>query len=183
MQVVELTGPEVFKKHCTGEGDGDAKQLCVLAFLPDILDSKAEGRKLYIAVLQKMAEHFKDRPYSYLWAAGGAHSELEGNVGVGGFGYPALVALSPAKGVCVALAQCACSLDAPCARCLHCAYRSGYIALCIRGSAQMPDACCKPWRGSAAWQKGLFALMYGHRALGRLIDCPCAADTCHTRAP
>ena len=100
-QVTELTSPEVFKKHCTGETDGDAKQLCVVAFLPDILDSKAEGRNRHIAVLKKLAEHFKDRPYSYMWAAGGAHSDLEGNVGVGGFGYPALVALSPAKGVCV----------------------------------------------------------------------------------
>jgi protein disulfide-isomerase A6 len=101
LQVIELTNADVFKAHCTGGSDGEAKQLCLLAFLPDILDSKAEGRNNYISVLKKTAEHFKERPYSYFWAVGGAHSALEANVGVGGFGYPALVALSPAKGMCV----------------------------------------------------------------------------------
>jgi hypothetical protein len=101
VQVMELINKDLFTAHCTGGKNGDAKQLCILAFLPDILDSKAEGRNKYIAVLKRMAEHFKDRPYSYFWAVGGAHSALEGNVGVGGFGYPALIALSPSKGVCV----------------------------------------------------------------------------------
>ena len=100
VQVVELTSEATFAQHCKGGSNGaEAKQLCFIAFLPDILDSKAEGRNKYIAVLKKMAESYKDRPYSYLWTAGGAHSALEASVDVGGFGYPALVALSPAKEV------------------------------------------------------------------------------------
>ncbi len=43
-------------------------------------------RNAYISVLQKVADKYKDRPYSYLWAQGGAQAGLEGNLGVGGFG-------------------------------------------------------------------------------------------------
>ena len=94
LQVHELVSEAVFEEHCKR-----GAQLCLIAFLPDILDSKAAGRNAYIATMQKTAEAFKDRPYSYLWAAGGQHSELEASVDVGGFGYPALVALSPKKDV------------------------------------------------------------------------------------
>jgi hypothetical protein len=98
-QVAELTGDNAFTEHCKGGTTGDPKQLCFIAFLPDILDTKASGRNAYIVILQKMAEAFKERPYSYMWAAGGAHGSLEAAVDVGGFGYPALVALSPKKEV------------------------------------------------------------------------------------
>ena len=103
VQVKELTSEDVFEQQCKGSGSAAAKQLCFVAFLPDILDSGAASRKAYIDVLQKMAESFKERPYGYLWAAGGAHPALEAAVDVGGFGYPALVALSPGKGVYVPL--------------------------------------------------------------------------------
>lgn len=100
MQVMELTNQETFNKHCAGEGDGYvAKQLCVIAFLPPILDSKAAGRNAYIKTLKTTANKFKDRPYSYLWAEAGAQPGLEANVGVGSFGYPAVVALSPKRNV------------------------------------------------------------------------------------
>jgi hypothetical protein len=38
--VRELTSQEVLEKECTKAG----KQLCFMAFLPNILDSKAAGR-------------------------------------------------------------------------------------------------------------------------------------------
>ena len=44
-----------------------------------------------------MAAEHRDRPYSYFWAEGGAQPGLESNFGVGGYGYPALIALAPAK--------------------------------------------------------------------------------------
>ncbi|KAL0301756.1 UNVERIFIED_CONTAM: protein disulfide isomerase-like 2-3 [Sesamum radiatum] len=53
--------------------------ICFVAFLPDILDSKAEGRN------------------NYVWAAAGKQPDLEKHVGVGGYGYPALVALNLKK--------------------------------------------------------------------------------------
>jgi hypothetical protein len=125
------------------------KQLCLLAFLPHILDSQAAGREAYLQVgrrgaagggrwarvrlaaqgaverlsagtrkactpsrgylvapprsvcsnpppplpppprallqiLRGLTAKFKDRPFSYLWAEGGAQPGLEANFGVGG---------------------------------------------------------------------------------------------------
>lgn len=100
-EVHELVSPEIFQEHCTGDSDESAKQLCFIAFLPDILDTKASGRNAYVKAMRKVAEKYKDRPYSYLWAVGGSHPELERNMDVGGFGYPALAALSPKRNVYV----------------------------------------------------------------------------------
>lgn len=41
-----------------------------------------------MATLKKLAEAYKGKPYSYLWAEGGVQEKLEANFGVGGFGYP-----------------------------------------------------------------------------------------------
>ncbi|MBA0822090.1 hypothetical protein Goarm_018906, partial [Gossypium armourianum] len=73
-EVTEVIGPDVMEDKC-----GSAA-ICFVAFLPDILDSKAEGRN------------------NYVWAAAGKQPDLEKCVGVGGYGYPALVALNVKKG-------------------------------------------------------------------------------------
>lgn len=91
-EVVELTGPDVMEKKC-----GSAA-ICFAAFLPDILDSKADGRNKYLLMLLSVAEKFKKSPYSFVWAEAGKQSDLEKQVGVGGYGYPALVALNLKKG-------------------------------------------------------------------------------------
>ncbi|KAL4354689.1 hypothetical protein GQ457_06G027310 [Hibiscus cannabinus] len=91
-EVTELTGPDVLEEKC-----GSAA-ICFVAFLPDILDSKAEGRNKYLEMLLSVAEKFKRSPYSYAWAAAGKQPDLETRVGVGGYGYPALVALNIKKG-------------------------------------------------------------------------------------
>ncbi|KAL4299056.1 hypothetical protein AHAS_Ahas17G0062700 [Arachis hypogaea] len=92
-EVTELHGPDVMEEKC-----GSAA-ICFVAFLPDILDSKAEGRNRYIQQLLSVAEKFKRSPYSYVWAAAGKQPDLEKHVGVGGYGYPALVALNLKKAV------------------------------------------------------------------------------------
>ncbi|CAN1783940.1 Protein disulfide isomerase-like 2-3 [Linum perenne] len=74
-EVTELTSPDVMEEKC-----GSAA-ICFVSFLPDILDSKAEGRK------------------NYVWVAAGKQPNLEIAVGVGGYGYPALVALNLKKAV------------------------------------------------------------------------------------
>jgi len=106
-EVLELVDQEVFVNNCVGhEGDETldlegvpAKTLCIIAFLPHILDSTAAGRTGYLDIIHGVAEQFKGRPFSFLWAEGGKQAGLEANLGVGGFGYPAVVALSPSKGV------------------------------------------------------------------------------------
>ncbi|XP_050383395.1 protein disulfide isomerase-like 2-3 [Argentina anserina] len=92
-EVTEITGPDVLEEKC-----GSAA-ICFVAFLPDILDSKAEGRNKYLQQLLTVAEKFKKSPYSYVWAAAGKQQDLENLVGVGGYGYPALVALNVKKSV------------------------------------------------------------------------------------
>lgn len=37
--------------------------ICFVAFLPDILDSKAEGRNKYLSTLLSVAEKFRRSPY------------------------------------------------------------------------------------------------------------------------
>ncbi|TYH44145.1 hypothetical protein ES332_D11G173400v1 [Gossypium tomentosum] len=91
-EVTELTGPDVMEEKCSSAA------ICFVAFLPDILDSKAEGRNKYLDMLLSVAEKFKRSPYSYVWAAAGKQPDLENRVGVGGYGYPALVALNVKKG-------------------------------------------------------------------------------------
>lgn len=39
--------------------------ICFVSFLPDILDSKAEGRNKYLEMLLSVAEKFKRHPYRY----------------------------------------------------------------------------------------------------------------------
>lgn len=48
------------------------RQLCMVAFLPHILDSTAAGRNGYIATLLGIAERYKQRPFGYV---GGIYSQ------------------------------------------------------------------------------------------------------------
>lgn len=91
-EVTELTSPDVMEEKC-----GSAA-ICFVSFLPDILDSKAEGRNKYLEMLLSVAEKFRRSPYSFVWAAAGKQPGLENHVGVGGYGYPAMVALNTKKG-------------------------------------------------------------------------------------
>ena len=97
-EVVELTETFVLEKHCTGSDDDHVpKQLCLIVFLPHILDSRAEGRKAYLKILQKVSENYKEMSYGYLWAEGGKQKKVEETFGIGGFGYPAALLYSPRK--------------------------------------------------------------------------------------
>ncbi|PNX92037.1 protein disulfide isomerase-like 2-3-like [Trifolium pratense] len=56
-EVTELHSADVLEEKC-----GSAA-ICFVAFLPDILDSKAEGRNKYLQQLLTVAEKFKRSPY------------------------------------------------------------------------------------------------------------------------
>ncbi|KAL8140479.1 hypothetical protein V2J09_006500 [Rumex salicifolius] len=90
-EVTEVTGPDVMEEKC-----GSAA-ICFVSFLPDILDSMADGRNKYLDMLLSTAEKFKRQPYSFVWSAAGKQPDLETRVGVGGYGYPAMVALNLKK--------------------------------------------------------------------------------------
>ncbi|PWZ38500.1 Protein disulfide isomerase-like 2-3 [Zea mays] len=84
-QLEANSGPDVMEEKCASAA------ICFVSFLPDILDSKAEGRNKYLELLLSVAENF-------VWTAAGKQANLENQVGVGGYGYPAMVALNVKKG-------------------------------------------------------------------------------------
>ncbi|KAL2317034.1 hypothetical protein Fmac_030910 [Flemingia macrophylla] len=59
-EVTEIHSPDVLEEKC------GSSAICFVAFLPDILDSKAEGRNRYIQQLLSVAEKFKRSPYRQL---------------------------------------------------------------------------------------------------------------------
>lgn len=66
VQVRELIDQAVLDVECLGMHDpglekAQPAQLCFMAFLPDILDSKAEGRNEYINALKGLAADYKER--------------------------------------------------------------------------------------------------------------------------
>lgn len=56
----------------------------LVAFLPHILDSGAAGRQRHLGMLRDLAAKFRERPFGFLWAQGGAQPALERSLEVGG---------------------------------------------------------------------------------------------------
>jgi len=96
-EIVELTSNDILKQECND------KPLCVVAVLPDILDTQAAGRNAHIAMLKEIGEKYKKKMWGYVWTAGAIHSNLEGSLGIGGFGYPAMAVVNLRKKVYVML--------------------------------------------------------------------------------
>jgi len=90
-EVVQITSNDVWTSNC------ESKPLCVVAFLPHILDCQSKCRNEYLAMLTKMGDKFKKQGWGWLWSEGTAQPELEEALDVGGFGYPALTVVSSKK--------------------------------------------------------------------------------------
>jgi protein disulfide-isomerase A6 len=88
--VTELTSPSVMREQCMGN------QLCFVAMLPHILDSKAVGRRKYLDMVKELAKTYRDRPFGYVWSEGGAQPELEAALEAT-FGTPSFFAVAPSK--------------------------------------------------------------------------------------
>lgn len=84
-EAAELTGARVLEEQCAGN------QVCLVAFLPHILDSKAAGRNGYLATLREVAKAFVDRPWGYVWVEAGAQPALEAALGVGNYPSAAVI--------------------------------------------------------------------------------------------
>lgn len=69
-EAVKLTGPDVLGTTCA------ASTIYFVSFLPDILDTKVEGRDRYLKQLMFATEKIKRSSYSYTWAATGKHLAL-----------------------------------------------------------------------------------------------------------
>ncbi|VBB29750.1 unnamed protein product [Acanthocheilonema viteae] len=90
-EVVEAVSQEVFDKACK------ENQLCIIAVLPHILDCQSSCRNNYLKVLKELAEKFKRNMWNWVWTEANKQTKLEEVFGIGGFGYPALVALNYRK--------------------------------------------------------------------------------------
>ncbi len=93
-EIVQLTGEDALQKAC---GEESGASLCILAFLPHILDSKAAGRQQYLSVLKEVATKHSRKPFGLLWSEAGAQLDLESQLQIGGSGYPALTILNVKK--------------------------------------------------------------------------------------
>jgi len=96
-EILELTSNKVLSENCND------KPLCIVSFLPDILDTQAAGRNAYLNVLKELGEKYKKKQWGWLWTSAGVHSNLEQALGVGGFGYPAMAVVNVRKKVYIIL--------------------------------------------------------------------------------
>jgi len=90
-EILEAVSEKVVSSAC------ESHPLCVISFLPHILDCDAKCRTGHIKDLQKLGEKYKKKDWGWLWAEAMAQQDLEQGVDVGGFGYPAMVVLSHKK--------------------------------------------------------------------------------------
>ena len=81
-------------------GDHTPLKMCLLGFVPHILDSGAAGREEALAVLKAAAtkeQRRSSQTYAVGWAEGGKQMELQQALGVGEYDYPVVVVLSQKK--------------------------------------------------------------------------------------
>jgi len=90
-EVIQLTNEKVLKDAC------EKHQLCILSFLPHILDCQSKCRNEYLQTLRELAEKYKKNMWGWVWSEATAQSTLEDAVAVGGFGYPAMAAVNSRK--------------------------------------------------------------------------------------
>ncbi|KAI0989094.1 hypothetical protein GJ496_004492 [Pomphorhynchus laevis] len=89
-KVVELISQKVFD-------EATSNAICVVAFLPHLLDCQSKCRNKYLNLMQELAVEFKRNQWGWLWTEGMMLTDFEEMIGVGGFGYPAMVVLNSKK--------------------------------------------------------------------------------------
>jgi len=90
-EIKQAVDADTVSKEC------EKHPLCVIAFLPHILDCQSDCRNSYIESLTKLGDKYKKKSWGWLWSEAMAQPALEEAVDVGGFGYPAMVVLSHKK--------------------------------------------------------------------------------------
>ncbi|XP_036329033.1 protein disulfide-isomerase A6 homolog [Rhagoletis pomonella] len=87
-ELLEIVDEDSFDKACEG------KPLCVVSVLPHILDCDAKCRNKFLVTLRELGEKYKQKLWGWGWAEGGAQSNLEESLEIGGFGYPAMAVVN-----------------------------------------------------------------------------------------
>lgn len=90
-ELKQATSQSVIESLCND------KQLCIVTFLPHILDCQSKCRNDHLQMLKELADKFKKNPWGWIWTEAAQQPELEEAFGIGGFGYPALIAVNSRK--------------------------------------------------------------------------------------
>lgn len=90
-EVLEITSEKVAKAAC------ESQPLCIVSILPNIYDCQAKCRNDYIKLLKELADKFKQKGWGWLWAEATTQMAVEEALDIGGFGYPAIAAVSMKK--------------------------------------------------------------------------------------
>ncbi|KAL5110157.1 hypothetical protein TcWFU_003841 [Taenia crassiceps] len=90
-EVNEITSNEVLHEAC------DNKQLCIIGFLPQLLDCQSKCRRGYLDVMKEAVKKHRGKDWGWLWSAARTHAKLEEALQLGGFGYPTMVAINMRK--------------------------------------------------------------------------------------
>ena len=90
-ELAEMTSQEIFNDYCV-----DSRGVCIIAFLPSIIDSGNEKRVEYIEGLKGLKEKHQSKPLTFLWVQGGDNFDLEDALGLG-FGFPSVIAINYGK--------------------------------------------------------------------------------------
>ncbi|KAH7648420.1 disulfide isomerase-related protein [Cryptosporidium bovis] len=89
VSVKQLTSQEIFENSCS-------KGLCVIAFLPHILDSSDKERERYLSIYRDVILASATLSIRFLWSEGGSQFDFEEKLNLA-FGYPATVAINMEK--------------------------------------------------------------------------------------
>lgn len=91
--ITEITNKSKFADSCAASG-----KICVVMFVPHILDSGAAGRNAYLNTLGEVAKSLRGKPLSYAWVEAGSQEKLEEALQINQ-AYPTLTVLSAEKKV------------------------------------------------------------------------------------
>jgi len=95
-ELYQLLGQDTIDSACADV------QVCVIAFVPHILDDGAAARNERLDLLRGLIETYKRKQWGWLWTEGYAHPKLDENLGVSS--YPSMVVVNPRKNVSVKMA-------------------------------------------------------------------------------
>ena len=90
-ELMQVTSQKVMEEQC------EQKPLCVISFVPHILDCQSKCRNDYLKMLTAMGDKFKKQGWGWVWSEGATQLDLEQALDIGGFGYPAMAVLSNKK--------------------------------------------------------------------------------------
>lgn len=87
--IKQMLSQEVFESTCS-------KGLCVIAFLPHIVDSSDSERERYLKIYKDVVSASAAMTIRFLWSEGGSQFDFEEKLNLA-FGYPAVVAINKEK--------------------------------------------------------------------------------------